>query len=87
MLLEATNSTLLSLVMKLSEVQLKPLYAKLREWKGVFDETTIDRASICRRYSFWNLSAAMSKELRSIFLPSITYVFDEIVVVELVSRI
>ena len=84
-LLVASNNTLLSLVMKLSEVQLKPLYAKLREWKGVFDKANIDRASICRRHSFWNLSAAMSKELRSIFLPSITYVFDEIVV-ELVRK-
>lgn len=69
-LLQNANKCLLSLVMKLSETQLRPLYARLREWRG-------DISS--RRYAFWSLSAELSKALKSIFFPSLTSVITDLV--------
>lgn len=77
-LIDIANSTLLSMVMKLSEAQLRPLYAKLREWKGDIDKSLSDDLAIRRRSSFWSMSAAMSKELRSIFLPCMSTVVGDI---------
>lgn len=83
-LLSNTNKCLLALVMKLSEAQLRPLYARLREWRGdIKYEKESSSSSHVRRSAFWNLSAELSKSLRSIFLPCltsvITDVFDELV--------
>ena len=86
------------MVMKLSEAQLRPLYARLREWKGIgglddgeHDEkqtfspsSVLSSLGVTRRYAFWSLSAALGKELRSIFLPLLTSVISD-VVDELVS--
>jgi len=68
-ILEATNSTLVALVMKLSEAQLRQLYAKLRQWCLTSDTSN---TSTLRKHSFYSLSAVMSKELRSIFLPCVS---------------
>jgi len=76
--LAAANGSLISLVMKLSEAQLRQLYAKFREWRGKIDTSVISEASISRRQSFYSLSASMSKELRSIFLPCISSVVGDI---------
>jgi len=76
MLLNA-NKCLLSLVMKLSEAQLRPLYARLREWRGDIEDET-EGGSI-RRYAFWSLSAELSKSLRSIFLPCLTSVLTDVI--------
>lgn len=85
-LLTQANTCLLSLVMKLSEAQLRPLYARLREWRGDIDtESEDDSAKTCvRRSAFWSLSAELSRSLRSIFLPCLTSVVTD-VVDELVS--
>eukprot|EP00559_Dactyliosolen_fragilissimus_P007068 CAMPEP_0184859192 /NCGR_PEP_ID=MMETSP0580-20130426/4196_1 /TAXON_ID=1118495 /ORGANISM="Dactyliosolen fragilissimus" /LENGTH=2583 /DNA_ID=CAMNT_0027355677 /DNA_START=18 /DNA_END=7769 /DNA_ORIENTATION=+ len=76
-LLNFTNETLVSLVMKLSEVQLRPLYAKLKDWRGEFDEKTLTRTMGLRRQSFWSLSAVISAQLRSIFLPCMSTVIND----------
>lgn len=83
-LISVANDTLLAMVMKLSEAQLRLLYAKLREWRGDIDTSQSDEASTRRRISFWSLSAAISRELRSIFLPCMSTVVCDIVK-ELVS--
>jgi len=78
-LIDVANSTLLAMVMKLSEAQLRPLYAKLREWRGDIDKSgDSDGLTLRRRSAFWSLSAAMGKELRSIFLPCMSTVVGDI---------
>ena len=66
---DAIGNVLISLVMKLSENQLRPVYARLCAWRG--DEDT------SRKFAFWNLSAALSKELKSIFLPYLSTVVSD----------
>ena len=68
-LFDVIGDVLLSLVMKLSENQLRPVYARLRAWRG--DENAP------RRFAFWSLSAALSKELKSIFLPYLSTVVSD----------
>jgi len=84
-LLKHANKCLLSLVMKLSEAQLRPLYARLREWRGNVDTGKFPSpASSSRRYAFWSLSAELSQALKTIFLPCLTSVMTD-VIDELVS--
>ena len=79
-LLSDANKVLLSLVMKLSESQLRQLYARLREWRGDIKEGDDDSNQSCsRRVAFWTLSAALSKSLRSIFLPCLTSVLTDVI--------
>jgi hypothetical protein len=78
-IMDVANSTLLSMILKLSEAQLRPLYSKLREWRGEFEESKLNDTSLSRRYAFWSLSAAMAKELRSIFLPCVSAVVGDMV--------
>ena len=83
-MLQTANKCLLSLVMKLSEAQLRPLYARLREWRGDIGDKSEGAVASVRRYAFWSLSAELSKSLRSIFLPCLTSVLTD-VIDELVS--
>ena len=79
-LLSDANKVLLSLVMKLSESQLRQLYARLREWRGdIKDGDDESNQSCSRRVAFWTLSAALSKSLRSIFLPCLTSVLTDVI--------
>jgi len=78
-LMDTANETLLAMVMRLSEAQLRPLYARLREWRGDINTSASDTAAARRRNAFWSLSAAMSKELRSIFLPCMSNVVIDVV--------
>lgn len=73
-LIANANNCLLSLVMKLSEAQLRPLYARLREWRGDLEKENDEEStsSHVKRYAFWSLSAELSKSLKSIYLPSLT---------------
>ena len=81
------NKCLLSLVMKMSESQLRPFYARLREWRGpISGDSNGAASSVTRRHAFWSLSAELSKFLRSIFLPCLTSVFVD-VIDELVRRL
>lgn len=78
-LVDAGNDTLLAMVMKLSEAQLRPLYGKLREWRGdINEESSNSPLHLRKRNAFWNLSTAMIKELRSIFLPCMSTVVGDI---------
>jgi hypothetical protein len=80
-LLSAANKTLLALVLKLSEAQLRPLYARIREWRGDLDETSTEgddaEEAATKRYAFWSMSALLSRELRSIFLPCLSSVLPD----------
>lgn len=78
-LLASANECLLGVVMKLSEAQLRPLYARLREWRGELDESKNSKVLVLKRHAFWSLSAALSKELRSIFLPCLSSVVTDVV--------
>ena len=80
-LLSSANKCLLSLVMKLSEAQLRPLYARLREWRGGINEEDEGDGPVSsiRRHAFWSLSAELSKNLRSIFLPCLTSVVTDLI--------
>ena len=73
------NNCFLSLVMKLSEAQLRPLYARLREWRGDIGDSSTGVSSTARRHAFWSLSAELSKSLRSIFLPCLTSVLPDVI--------
>jgi len=75
MLFAAANQMMLSLVLKLSEAQLRPLYSKLREWKSAIVRSNTNS----RRLAFWSLSSVLSKELRVIFLPCLTTVVTDAV--------
>lgn len=77
-LLETANNVLVTLVLKLSELQLRGLYQSLREWRGEFDKTNPEKLAK-RRYAFWTVSAALSKELRSIFLPCFSIMISDVV--------
>ena len=89
-LTEVTTDLLLNLILKLSEVQLRQLYGKLRDWKGDLDKAD-PHSRVLRRAAFWKLSARLGKELRSIFLPCLSSVFtdavDELVSGQLLSCI
>eukprot|EP00816_Leptocylindrus_hargravesii_P010537 CAMPEP_0196803146 /NCGR_PEP_ID=MMETSP1362-20130617/2559_1 /TAXON_ID=163516 /ORGANISM="Leptocylindrus danicus, Strain CCMP1856" /LENGTH=918 /DNA_ID=CAMNT_0042174591 /DNA_START=17 /DNA_END=2769 /DNA_ORIENTATION=- len=78
-LLDAANKALLSLVMKMSEAQLRPLYSRLREWRGDLVKDEDDNESSIRRFSFWSMTAVLCKELRGIFLPCMSSVVGDIV--------
>ena len=84
-LLETCNEALLALVMKISEKELRPLYARMREWKGDLDVSRLTAMSARKRFVFWSITAALSKELRGLFLPCLSGVVMD-VVSELVSK-
>ena len=87
-LLEDATKTLLSIVMKISEAQLRPLFSRLREWRGdiVKEIEGETKTSSIRRYAFWSMTAVLCRELRSLFLPCMSSVVGDIVE-ELVSAI
>ena len=75
-ILSTSNEAMLALIMKLSESQMRPLYVKLREWRGDFD-SDVEKCSCLRRQAFWKLSAVLCIELRSIFLPYMSSVLAD----------
>jgi hypothetical protein len=81
-LMDVANEMVLSLVLKLSEVQLRLLYSKMRDWRLEVTEES-DQAKQ-RSLAFWKLSSTLSKQLKSIYLPCLTTVFSD-AVGELVS--
>jgi BP28CT (NUC211) domain len=76
-LIHSANELLLSLVLKLSEIQLRFLYSKMIEWRGVIDLSD-SGSSVSRRLAFWLFSSSLSKQLRSIFLPCLSMVFPDV---------
>jgi U3 small nucleolar RNA-associated protein 10 len=62
---------MIGFVLKLSEVQFLRMYGDLSEWMSQDPDS--------RRYAFWSLSEALSRELKTIFLPCASIVVDEIV--------
>jgi hypothetical protein len=82
-LMNDANELLLSLILKLSEVQLREVYGKLRDWRGNMNKSNPQNMAL-RRFAFWRISALLGKELRSIFLPCLTTVFAD-AIDELVS--
>jgi hypothetical protein len=82
-LFAASSELFLALVLKLSEVQLRLLYVRLRDWRGDFEKLDVGKFA-SRRFAFWSLSASLGKELRSIYLPCLSTVFSD-AVDELVS--
>merc|ERR1712070_503214 len=76
--MEGADEPLLSLVMKLSEVQLRSLYRKLREWRGDLDHAEPEQSG-ARRSAFWRFSSTLGKNLKSIYLSCLTTVFSDAV--------
>ena len=76
-LLDTANGVGVALIMKLSEVQLRALFTKVREWR---DEKLVDvRDAARRQHAFWSMAAVLSKELRSIFFSCMSDVFEDAV--------
>jgi len=75
-LIESTSDLLLALVMKLSEVQLRKTYSRLREWRGDLGENP--EMLSWKRYAFWSWSGLLSKELGAIFLPCLGSVLSDV---------
>jgi len=73
-----------TLVLKLSELQLRSFYETLRSWCGSFDAKNTTEGAF-RRYCFWFFSSALAAQIKSIYLPCLTTVFSD-AVNELVSR-
>jgi BP28CT (NUC211) domain len=65
------------MVMKISEIELRRVYQLLRDWRGDIHPTDPNVNAI-RRYGFWVLSSQLSKELRTIFLPCLDLVTEDI---------
>ena len=82
-LVDSAVKMFMAMVLKLSELQLRDLYSKVRAWRGEFVKAKPTEAAF-RRYCFWLLSAELAFQLRSIFLPCVSSVFSD-VVLELVS--
>ena len=78
-LLDSTNDLVLALVLKLSEIQLRPLYTKLHVWRGAELDSEKPMSRITQRKAFWGLSSRLAKELKSIYLPCLTSVFEDAV--------
>ena len=68
----------MALVLKLSEIQLRSLYTKLRSWRGNFDKERPTIGSF-RRYCFWFFSSSLASQVKSIYLPCFTTVFSDAV--------
>jgi len=68
-LMDFINKTLIAMIMKISEAQLRSIYTSIREWRGDDNHK--------RKFAFWALSAALSKELKSIFIPCFTSVLND----------
>ena len=77
--IDEANEVLLALVMKLCEAQLRPLYAKLREWRGDIESDMDDSNIAKKKHAFWSMSALLSSQLRSIFLPCLSMVVSDAV--------
>ena len=75
-LVDAANEAVLAMVLKLSEVHLRRLYAALRDWRGDLDAEQPDKYAM-RRFAFWKVSVDLAKELRTIFLPCLSNVLTD----------
>ena len=78
-LVESSETLLLAIVFKLSEVQLRGMISSLREWRRHVDESNPD-AFANRRFAFWSWTAALSRELRNIFLPCMDLLLADTIV-------
>jgi len=75
---KSANEVLMTLILKISEVELRSVYTELREWRGDLDkENSIKLAR--RRYAFWTISALLSEKLKTIFLPCLSMVTADVV--------
>ena len=78
---------LVSVVMKLSEKQFRGLFDRVRSWyedergAGRDDEDGEEEGDGEKGDVFWALAATLSRELRTIFLPCLSTVLDDAVVV------
>ncbi|CAD7698067.1 unnamed protein product [Ostreobium quekettii] len=77
----ACVSAFLSLVMKLSERQFRPLFSRLLEWSG---RSGVGAVPEGRRAAFYRLVAALAQRLRSMFAPYFRHVLPD--AVEILSR-
>lgn len=66
-----------TVVLKLSELQLRRIFALLRDWRMDLDSSQ-SPVRCQRRFAFWLACARLSKELRSIFLPCLSTVMDDL---------
>ena len=76
-LLDTANGVGIALVMKLSEVQLRVLFSKVREWRN--EKIDDIRKAARRQHAFWSMTAVLSRELRSIFFSCMSNVFEDAV--------
>ena len=71
----AVLSTLLVLVMKLSEAKFKPLFLRLLEWVSA----TPDGSALARPLVLFSAAEVLGARLRSVFVPYFTYLVDSAV--------
>ena len=67
-----------AVVLKLSEVQLRRVFDSIVSWRGELDSNDPEQAAT-RRIAFWTVTERLSKELRSLFLPCVTVVVDDMI--------
>lgn len=75
------SAAMVSLVMKLSEVELRPLFLDLCEWKasggGGYEESATVLSALDRRLSFYRVLDGLASALRSIFTPYLAHVMTD----------
>lgn len=72
-----SKDVILALVMKLSEGQLRQFFTSLRDWKNS-STSEPHESNAPRREAFWFISAALAEKLRSLFLPCLSSVVDDV---------
>ena len=75
-LIECACTLLHSFVLKLSELQLRRLFASLKEWCGKLDTLKPDLGAE-KRFAYWRACCTLSKTLRSIFFPCLSMAWAE----------
>lgn len=65
-----------AVVLKLSEVQLNQAFAFLIDWRD--KESASEDKNERKKFSFWSICSRLSRELRTIFLPCLSLVVDDL---------
>lgn len=77
-LVDIASNLLLSLVLNLSELQLRRLFSSMKEWIGDIDNKKPEMGAETR-FAYWTVCSRLSKTLRPIFLPCLSMTFEEAV--------
>ena len=76
-IVKKASASLVSFALKLSEGQLRRLYSALKEWKNAAAPNP-DASNTAKRVAFWAISASLVDQIKSLFLPCVSLVVEDI---------